>query len=167
MNPAMILALTIFLPMVIFTGSLIWVLVDQNSKVAETILITTAILETPIIMFGIFHGMWKPIAMKYPPQDHAPDAITKRCQSFSIGIMNMGWSINTTVDENHLHLSPVKWLQFFGACPMSIPWNALKLQGKNSRRASLAGGPGIQGPEWCFQMLKASTNSSESDGSAT
>ena len=69
--------------------------------------------------------------------------------------------------ENCLHLSPVKWMQFFGACPMSIPWNALKLQGRNGRRASLVGGPGIQGPEWCFQMLQMNSESSKEDPSAT
>ena len=165
MNPAVILALTIFLPMVVFTGSLVWVLVDQNSRIAEGILITNAILELPIIMFGIFHGMWKPLALKYPPQTHAPAAVTRKFQSFSVGIINLTWCVHATVDDAHLHLTPVKWLQFFGARPMSLPWTSLRPLGRDrNTRAALTGGPVIRGPRWCFQMLPAGTEAGREGG---
>jgi len=147
--------LLIFFFITAFTLSLIWTLLSPGSTAAVTVFIVIAVLETPAIILGVFHGLWKPIARNYPEQEHGPDALTKRFQSFSLGMINMGLSIHATVDESFLHLKPVTWLRALGASPLSIPWDEMKRLDKKGRSVILNGGHRLVGPAWCFEMLKA------------
>ena len=147
--------LLIFFFITAFTLSLVWTLLSPGSTTAVTFLIVISILEAPAIILGVFHGLWKPIARTYPEQEHGTDALTKKFQSFSLGIINMGLSIHATVDESFLHLRPVTWLRALGASPMSIPWDEMKRLDKKGRSVILNGGHRLVGPAWCFEMLKA------------
>jgi len=139
----------------LWTIPLVWVLKSPNNPYATALLITTCILEAPIIFVLVFKGMWTPIARQHPVQPLADDAITRRFQSFSLGIINMGWSIHASVDDRHLHLEPVRPLRWFGAIPMSIRWEDLSKLNRNGKSVYMTGGHRLVGPAWCFELLKA------------
>ncbi|MCH2133187.1 MAG: hypothetical protein MK116_05490 [Phycisphaerales bacterium] len=146
--------------LVILAGStalLILMINTPKSTVLPVIFTIYVVGEVVAIMFLAFHMLWRPIAGQYPPQAHGEDAITRKMQSFSLGIVNMGMSINATADSAHLHLEPVAWLRFFGASRMSIPWTDLKPHGRGGRSARLGTtGPVLQGPKWCMELVQAS-----------
>ncbi len=154
---ALIILLVILGICALWSISLIWVLKSPNNSYAIGLLITTSILEAPIIGVLVFKGIWLPIARQYPVQPLADDAITKRFQSFSLGIINMGWSIHASVDDRFLHLKPLKPFRWFGADPMSIPWNEMKILDRKGRSVHIGNGQRLEGPAWCFEMLKTQT----------
>lgn len=137
-----------------FVVSLMWTINQPGNALAGITLTIVCIAETPIIILVVFHGLWRPIAKDYPPQEHGEDPITRKFQSFGLGIMNMGFSIHATVDASHLHIRPVTWLRVLGATPMSIPWDAMTLKGTSSRVVKLSNGTRMEGPKWCFQLLQ-------------
>ena len=75
----------------------------------------------------------------------------------------MGFSIHATVDDRHLHLLPVTWLRWFGASPMSIPWDDMQPKGSGGRAVSLAKGPTLTGPKWCFKMAQVDAEKAQQD----
>ena len=139
----------------LWTVPLVWVLKSPNNPYAMTLLITICVLEAPVILVLVFKGMWTPIARQYPPQPLADDAITRRFQSFKLGIINLGWSIHASIDSRYLHLRPVTFLRWFGAIPMSIGWGDLSKLHAGGTSVYLTGGHRLVGPAWCFEMLKA------------
>ena len=138
----------------LWTIPLVWVLKSPNNPYATALLITTCILEAPIIFVLVFKGMWTPIARRHPVQPLADDAITRRFQSFSLGLINLGWSVHASVDDQYLHLEPVAFLRWFGAIPMSIRWEDLSRLNADGKSAYMTGGHRLVGPTWCFEMLK-------------
>lgn len=152
-----IILLVILCICALWTIPLVWVLKSPNNPYATALLITTCILEAPIIFVLVFKGMWTPIARQHPVQPLADDAITRRFQSFSLGMINMGWSVHASVDDQHLHLKPVAFLRWFGAIPMSIRWEHLSKLNRSGKSAYMTGGHRLVGPAWCFEMLKART----------
>lgn len=100
-----------------------------------------------------------PLAAAFPPREHRPDAVTRRYQSFSFGIVTFGRSVLATADSAHLHLSPHTLARVFGMKPMSVPWDALTLRpARPSSRflvATARAGAGtwtIRGPRWCLEL---------------
>ncbi|MEE2906402.1 MAG: hypothetical protein VX527_01070 [Planctomycetota bacterium] len=149
----------VMLVIVVFTAafvvSLIWTINSPGNSLAGITLTVVCIAETPIIILAVFHGLWRPVARNYPEQEHGEDAITRKFQSFGLGIVNMGFSIHATVDASYLHIRPVTWLRVLGASPMSIPWDAMKPKGATGRVVSLTDGPRLEGPKWCFTLLQS------------
>ena len=139
----------------LWTIPLVWVLKSPNNPYATALLITTCILEAPIIMILVFKGMWAPIARRHPAQPIADDAIRRRFQSFPLGLINLGWSVHASVDDQYLHLEPVTFLRWFGAIPMSVRWEDLSKLNTNGKSVYMTGGHRLVGPTWCFEMLKA------------
>lgn len=100
-----------------------------------------------------------PMAAAFPPREHLPDAVTRRFQSFSFGIVNFGGCVIATADSAHLHLSSHTLARVFGMKPMSVPWDALTLRpARPSSRflvATARAGAGswtIRGPRWCLEL---------------
>ncbi len=100
-----------------------------------------------------------PMAAAFPPREHLPDAVTRRLQSFSFGIVNFGGCVIATADSAHLHLSPHTLAGVFGMKAMSVPWDALALRPArpSSRFLSATARAGarswtIRGPRWCLEL---------------
>lgn len=113
----------------------------------------------PAILLLAFHMLWRPIFAKYPKQPVGLDAESRSFQSFSVSIVNMGFCVRATTDEEFLHLEPLWILQAFGASPASVPWTALTPT-RDPRwprigRAVRLDGHFITGPAWCFERVPA------------
>ena len=123
-------------------------------------LIITAIVIGDFIIFSsiiviCIKKMWEPIAKAHPAQRPAADAVTKNFQSYRINLLKLGFCVHTTVDEQYLHLTPVKFLQKLGARPISIAWNCItdvkpSLIGKTM--SARIGKRKIIGPAWCLEL---------------
>ncbi len=113
-----------------------------------------ALAIVPIIIHAAFRMLWNPAVSAYPPVPPAADALHKTYQSFSLGIVNMGFSIHASTDEMYLHLTPIAPMRFFGARAASIPWSALK-PGKRVKTTAMLDGLVLQGPAWCFERLRS------------
>lgn len=137
---------------------ILYQLLTSPSSAALIPVLAVALLSLiPVIALLSFHMLWRPVFSKYPPQPHGPDAVTRRFQSFSVGFLNMGFSIHATTDSEHLHLEPLGIWQLLGASPASIPWSALtperqSLAAIEGRTARLDGHL-LFGPRWCFERL--------------
>ena len=92
---------------------------------------------------------------RFPAVLPAPDAVTRRFQSFRLGNVNAGLSIHVSVDQSHLHLTPLAFLRLFGVRAMSIPWEAIEIKslGRWMTTVKIAG-VNVRGPSWCLQLAE-------------
>lgn len=113
----------------------------------------------PLVAMAAFHMLWRPMLGGFPPQPAALDAARRRYQSFSIGVVNMGFSIHVAVDDDFLHLEPLWIWQVLGACPVSIPWSAITPAPQSAvvlfGRAVRVNGHTLVGPKWCLERVPA------------
>jgi len=111
------------------------------------------LVAMPMIVRVIVSRRWAAIPDKFPPTEPAPDAVTRRFQSFRAGVMNLGFSIDASVDDACLHLRPSKIGRVIGVRPASIPWESITpvSQGRTSRIVKIAGVK-LMGPKWCLQL---------------
>ena len=142
----------ILFELVAFPLLLIWVL-KSNDPTAVTLLILVSLLGTLGIVSGVMHGMWNPALRNHPPLEPADGAVCRTFQSFSLGLVNMGWSVHVAADAHHLHLTPVKFMRMIGARAASIPWSAMRPVGGNrSTVVMLDGRHRLTGPRWCMEL---------------
>jgi len=147
--------LLIIIELVGFPLALIWTL-NTNSGLAVTALIVLCTIGSLGIAVAVMCGMWNPSLKSYPPVEPAPDAVRKNYQSLSLGLINMGLSIHIAVDDQYLHLTPVKLLRACHAASASIPWDALEpMGGRKSTVVKLNGIHTITGPRWCMELVAA------------
>ena len=132
------------------------------------LIVTLLVLVEPIVLFwAIVRFGWRPFEQAHPAQPVHEDAVARNFQSFSIGLLNLGFAIHAAADERHLHLTPVALLRWFGAGTVSIPWEAIKVQ-KRSRRGNWivakVGNRTIRGPAWCLGLAEPAEAADESAG---
>jgi len=97
------------------------------------------------------------LAEQYPPTEPEPNAVTKRFQSFRFGIINAGFCVHVSVDSSHLHLKPARFLRWFGAKPMSVPWEAIDLGNRRGPyRSAKIGSLNLIGPAWALDLAEPS-----------
>lgn len=129
----------------------------QPSPATLPVIIAVVAVLIPAIMFLTFHMLWRPIFAKYPKQPVGLDAESRSFQSFSVSIVNMGFSVHATTDAEFLHLEPVWILQAFGASPASVPWTALTPthdpRWPRVGRAVRLDGHFMTGPAWCLDRV--------------
>jgi hypothetical protein len=103
---------------------------------------------------------WEPLMARFPRHEPRPDALVRRHQSFSIGILNLGWSVHVAADDGHLHLTTVRWMQRLGARPVSIPWEAIEIKTRRpgGRYTTVkVGALTMRGPAWCLDLAEPET----------
>jgi len=114
---------------------------------------------TYFLIWAIMRNAWKPLMVKYPAQEHGEDAVTRNFQSFKFGLISMVCCIHVTVDENCLHLNPARLVRYFGAGPISIPWDSLQdfKRKPGSRWAEIRmDRTRVMGPAWCLELAEPS-----------
>ncbi len=99
--------------------------------------------------------LWKPLAHGHEHVEPLPDAVRKNFQSFRIATANFGFCVHVAVDENRLHLLPARFLRWFGARPMSIPWDQVNLKKRGGHWSSVKiGKRSVHGPAWCLNLAE-------------
>ena len=119
-----------------------------------TIVLGVTALDVVILGTLIRLG-WRWLPREFPATAPRSDAVRRRHQSFQVGLLNLGFCIQVAVDEQHLHLVPIKPLRVFGAAPASIPWHAISFEKHTpgGRWATVRiGTHKIRGPAWCLEL---------------
>jgi hypothetical protein len=109
------------------------------------------------LIWAIMRVSWRPLMMKYPAQRPTANAVTRNFQSYRFGHLNFGFSMHTTVDERHLHLTPARFLRWFGAGPISVPWESITdVRPARIGRYATARFDRMRvvGPRWCLQLAE-------------
>lgn len=111
----------------------------------------------PIVVLPVIvRLLWTPIVRHFPAQPIGEGAVSRSFQSVAFGLVNR-WNhcLTITVDEDHLHIQPLALFRWFGARPMSIPFESIE----NVERSRLPGylrgmiGPyRLTGPKWCMEL---------------
>ena len=111
-----------------------------------------------VIVVTIIHRGWGPLPREFPAKTPGDDAVWRRYQSFRLGLMNLGYCIHVAVDEQYLHLVPIKPLRVFGGRTASIPWDAMRIEKRSSRGRWITvriGAHTLRGPSWCLELASA------------
>jgi hypothetical protein len=111
-----------------------------------------------LIVKAMVDGVWNKLARDHPAVEASPDAVRREFQSFRLNMLNLGLSVHVTVDDAHLHLSPAAIIRRVGAKPMSIPWEAIEVEGHGFTRSSMkakVGSVSLYGPAWCLSLGRA------------
>lgn len=112
------------------------------------------LLVIALILRTVAGTAWNPIAKEFPPVEPGPDARARRFQSFSLGLLNLGFCIHTAADADYLHLTPIAPLRKLGMRPLSLPRRVIHTVKPGAlphrRRIALGRGREIAGPAWCL-----------------
>jgi len=149
------LILFIIVDLVLWPLALIWVL-NSPGALSTSALIILSFVGIIGITGSALRGLWNPLAKAFPAREPAPDAVSKSFQSFSYGIVNLGFSIHVSADSDALHLTPIRFLRWFGAKPASIPWDSMDTDVKSPRKIRV-NGQVLQGPKWCMELSAPSS----------
>ena len=118
------------------------------------IVVSFAAFDAAIIGVLIRLG-WRWLPREFPATTPRSDAVWRRHQSFRIGMLNLGFCIQVAVDEQHLHLVPIKPLRAFGAAAASIPWQSIRIltHTPGDRWITVRiGTRTMKGPAWCLEL---------------
>ncbi|MGQ0626543.1 MAG: hypothetical protein ACT4PL_00390 [Phycisphaerales bacterium] len=122
--------------------------------VAAFVLMDVVILG---VVFSVATGAIRTLAASFPPRAVAADAVFKRGQSISLGLMNYGWSFDISVDAACLHLCPKRFWRALGATPISIPWEHIELKNPGSRwrpASARVGKTDLSAPAWALALAR-------------
>lgn len=100
-----------------------------------------------------------PMARAFPPVMPRPEGVTRKAQSFSIGLVSLGVCVNVTADAERLHLRPGRLGLLVSMPAMSIPWSAIEparaRPGARWINAKVRGPDKawtVRGPSWCLRL---------------
>jgi hypothetical protein len=119
-------------------------------------IVAFAVVEPVVIIWGVVRVAWGGFAGRFPQVEPEPDAVRKNFQSFRIGVMNLGYSVHVAVDAKCLHLTPARFLRWFGARPASVPWEQIEPSGKHRGRYMdvRIGAQRVTGPSWALEIAE-------------
>ncbi|MCC7388000.1 MAG: hypothetical protein IT431_04445 [Phycisphaerales bacterium] len=118
------------------------------------LVILADLVIVPLIVMAVVSGTWSPLADRYPAQALGADAVRRDFQSYKVGIMNLGFSIHTAVDERHLHLLPAMLGRWMRMRPVSVPWEAVEpVRRRGAKYAEVRiGKETVVGPAWALGL---------------
>ena len=109
-----------------------------------------------VIVPGLVRRGWGRWHVAFPAVAPDPGGVARRNQSFSVGLLNLGYGVHVVADASHLHLTPGALCRGFGLRPVSIPWDAVGILGAFpfGRLRAKIGGVRVIGPAWCLGMAR-------------
>lgn len=119
------------------------------------VVVASDLIIVPAIIAAAMRSCALPLAERFPAREVEGRAIRREFQSFSFGMVSMGWAMHVTADATHLHLSPSWVARRFRVRAASIPWDEIEVQRVRGRTAtvrirSMRIGE-IKGPRWCLE----------------
>lgn len=120
------------------------------------IALVTVVVALGVVVPALVRIGWGRWHARYPAVEPDPSAVRRRFQSFSVGLVNLGYCVHVAVDERNLHLTPVGVVRPFGLRAVSIPWGEISVTGTLpfGRRSATIGGVGVVGPAWCLDLAR-------------
>lgn len=109
----------------------------------------------PIIIYAMVNGSWGELERKFPARPLGNEAVRRDFQSVHIDLCSFGGSVHIAVDETCLHILPTKFLRWFKAGPISIPWEAVESVEPSWPRKYMkarVAGKKITTPRWALEM---------------
>jgi hypothetical protein len=114
----------------------------------------------------LFRNSWKPLEVQFPAQVPSEASYGRKFQSFSIGLVNFGFSVHVIIDDRFLHLTPIWIVSRFGMKPISLPWDEVQILTTPKPTAKMVKvkvrKQTITGPRWCFELLYQGSQTEES-----
>lgn len=100
--------------------------------------------------------LWKPLEKRWPHQPVQSDAVSRGFQTFWFGpIARYNLCLHATVDEQHIHITPMAPMRWLRARPISLPLDEMS----EVRRTAIPtlmqarlGDRRIHGPAWCLSL---------------
>lgn len=114
-----------------------------------------------IVVREFTKSMFSDLAEAYPPTEPGDQQHERRAQSFSMGLLNFGFSVRVRLDERFVHLAPEPWVFWTGMPRASIPIDKIKATGR-ARKSWMAHSFEIdsdrshielRGPKWLWALL--------------
>lgn len=114
-----------------------------------------------VVVRSMAKSVFGPIVSEFPAIEPGDVHTERKRQSFSLGLMNFGFSVRVRLDDTHLHLSPEPWMRWTGMPAMSIPLSELNPKGLprkswlahpieiNTNRTS----KDLRSPKWLWEEL--------------
>ncbi len=120
------------------------------------VIVAVDLILVPLILRAFVASSWGPISARYPAVGPLPDAVRRNFQSFKVGMANFGFSVHVAADSAHLHLLPTLLMRWSGMKPASVPWPAVRAEGRPGRRYAkvrINGQPQVVvGPAWALSL---------------
>jgi hypothetical protein len=127
----------------------------------STILIVTIFLAVDVVVLWAIRQWVKmtfaEIVAAFPSAEPRAGAVRRRLQSISIDLMNFGWCFVVSADEGAVHFAPNAFGRLVGARAFSVPWEAVKLEGKRRGRwfqKARIGKWTLTGPAWALKLAE-------------
>lgn len=102
--------------------------------------------------------LWKPLEKRWPARPVAADPVTRNFQTFWFGpIARYNWCLHASVDEWHIHITPMAPMRWLGAKPISLPLDditELKPTLVPGLTQCTLHGRRIVGPTWCLKLAQ-------------
>lgn len=122
------------------------------------ILIPIELTVAVVVVKALLGNAWRPIEQAFPEKPKMEPNFQRYYQSLSFGIVNAGFSYHITIDDEYLHLAPVRPLCWLGLRTASIPWGEIQFHKKQPMSKRFArvviAKQDVVAPAWCFEMLK-------------
>jgi hypothetical protein len=128
---------------------IIFLVILWTPTIQGPVITVIALAGIIVILRAAFQLLWNRMLLNYPPHEIPAHATSKRFQSFSLGWVNMGLSINAAVDDTYLHIEPIFPWRLLGAASASIPFDAMTPIGKG--RTVRVETWTMSGPRWCLE----------------
>jgi hypothetical protein len=131
--------------------------------VSPTLTLILALVAVEIMVVGLVvpalvssSGL-RDLIFKHPAVPPLPGAVRREFQSFSFGLVNLGFCIHAAVDEQRLHLEPAWLARRVGISRgASIPLELVRVKpgsrpGSRYVKATIDGVE-CAGPRWCLDL---------------
>lgn len=126
----------------------------SQGAIAVALVVAVDLVVVPLIIRAVVQGSWGDLEKKFPARPPAADAVRRQFQSVRIGMSNFGGCAHIAVDRDCLHLLPARFIRWFGAGPISVPWD--RLEDPSPARSGVVtarlGATKLTAPAWAVEL---------------
>lgn len=114
-------------------------------------LVAIEIVVVVLVCRALVGSTFGELARAYPPASPGPNCESRGFQSFSFGIVNLGWCVHVDADEAWVHLRPAWIARRMGMPAVSLPRDQIVVEKTRWSKAFVkVGAQALAGPAWCL-----------------